>query len=64
VKSVHCGHGFVDKLAINVNLIKLVVWTKESIVSAIEIIVAICFDGPLGALKCSIQGIPKMWDSS
>lgn len=25
VKSVHCGHGFVDKLAINVNLIKLVV---------------------------------------
>lgn len=25
VKSVHCGHVFVDKLAINVNLIKLVV---------------------------------------
>lgn len=25
VKSVHCGHVFVDKLAINVNLIKVVV---------------------------------------
>lgn len=50
VKSVHCGHEFVDKLAISINLIKLVVRMKESTVSAIGIILGICFDGPLGAL--------------
>lgn len=60
VKSVHYEHEFVGKLTISTNLIKLVVWMKESTVSAIGIILGICFDGPLGALKCSIQGIPEM----
>lgn len=60
VKSGHCGREFVDKLAISINLIRLIVWMKESTVSAIGIILGICFDEPLGALKCSIQGIPEM----
>lgn len=60
VKSVHCGHVFVDRLAINGNLIKLVVWAKKIYtVSAIEIIVAIYFDGPLGTLKLQHPGHPR-----